>query len=203
MKKTKLIILAIIFLLSSSTGTILLWQDNQQRSSVISEEHYNIKENKTEEAIIQEKSEVLEENKNKQKEGDNQEKESETTEINNQGIENPEKEIKEGESQEKIEITEINKEEIKEVPSIVLYSAQGCPHCAIVEEYIKEHQLNEKILIEKKEVYYNKNDLIDLEEKAKKCGIDQSSIGIPLVWDGNRCFMGGDKVINYLSNYIN
>jgi len=80
---------------------------------------------------------------------------------------------------------------------IILFYGQGCPHCAKVEEYIKENKVKEKIAFEEKEVYYNQNNAKELGEKAKSCGIDQNEIGVPFLWDSGKCLIGDQDIINF------
>jgi len=80
---------------------------------------------------------------------------------------------------------------------IILFYGQGCPHCAKVEEYIKENKVKEKISFEEKEVYYNQNNAKELDEKAKSCGIDQNEIGVPFLWDSGKCLIGDQDIINF------
>jgi glutaredoxin len=114
---------------------------------------------------------------------------------------------------EKIEIKEENKEILniedkkiepdlpiipKKHEGIILFYGDGCPHCAIVEEFIKENKIDVKISFSKKEVYYNKENSSLLIEKAKICNFDTNSIGIPFLWDGTRCLVGDQDIIEFL-----
>ncbi|MCS6788983.1 MAG: hypothetical protein NZ484_00185 [Patescibacteria group bacterium] len=78
---------------------------------------------------------------------------------------------------------------------LILYYGEGCPHCAIVENYLKSNQL--KIGLEQKEVYYNQNNQKDLISKAKICNIPQNQIGIPFLWTGQNCIVGDQPIIDY------
>jgi glutaredoxin len=87
---------------------------------------------------------------------------------------------------------------------LILFYGRGCPHCANVENFIKENNVKAKILIEEREVYYNeenKNLLINL---ANKCGISSNKIGVPFLWDGinNECIMGDRQIISFLGEKI-
>ena len=80
---------------------------------------------------------------------------------------------------------------------IILFYGDGCPHCAIVEEYIKENNINDKISFAQKEVYYNQNNAKELEVKAKTCGLPTDSIGVPFLWDGSKCLVGDQDIIEF------
>ncbi|MGC9031341.1 MAG: glutaredoxin family protein [Minisyncoccia bacterium] len=86
--------------------------------------------------------------------------------------------------------------------SLILYYSIGCPHCAKVDEFLKENKLNNKIPLEKKEVYLHKKNQEELIEKAKNCGIT-SSIGVPFLWDGKNCYIGDREIINFLKEKFN
>lgn len=85
---------------------------------------------------------------------------------------------------------------------IILFYGQGCPHCAIVEEYIKENNIQDKISFVQKEVYYNQNNAKELEAKAKACGLPLNLIGVPFLWDGKNCLVGDQDIINFFKEKI-
>jgi glutaredoxin len=86
---------------------------------------------------------------------------------------------------------------------ITLFYGEGCPHCKIVDEYIEENVIKEKISFDEKEVYNNKINLEELREKAKFCGLSTESIGVPFLFDGKDCFIGDKEIINFLEKKNN
>jgi glutaredoxin len=90
-----------------------------------------------------------------------------------------------------------------EESQITLFYGDGCPHCAIVEDYIKNNNIKQKLSFEEKEVYYNQNNAKELEAKAKICGLATDSIGVPFLWDGLKCYVGDQDIINFLNQKIN
>lgn len=86
---------------------------------------------------------------------------------------------------------------------IIFFYGDGCPHCAIVEEYIKENKVNEKVAFSTKEVYYNRDNSKELEEKAKICGMPTDSIGVPFLWDGEKCLVGDVDIVEFFKQKIN
>jgi len=92
--------------------------------------------------------------------------------------------------------------ESQSASQIILFYGDGCPHCAIVEEYIKENNINDKISFAQKEVYYNQSNAKELETKAKICGLATDSIGVPFLWDGLKCYVGDQDIINFLNQKI-
>lgn len=80
---------------------------------------------------------------------------------------------------------------------IVLFYGEGCLHCKIVEEYIKENNIKDKVSFVEKEVYYNQENQKELIEKAKICGFPKNNIGVPFLWDGKTCIIGDQDIINF------
>ena len=93
----------------------------------------------------------------------------------------------------------------QDLKGIVLFYGIGCPHCAKVEEFIKENKIKEKIVFEEKEVYFNKDNVKKLVEIAKKCGFNEKEIGVPFLWDGEnqRCIVGDEPIINFFKEKLN
>jgi glutaredoxin len=90
----------------------------------------------------------------------------------------------------------------KPAQGITLFFGQECPHCVNVEKYIQENKIDEKVTLDKKEVYHNQNNAQELGKIAAGCGKDAGQIGVPFLYDGKSCFEGQDEVINFLSQYI-
>lgn len=80
---------------------------------------------------------------------------------------------------------------------IILFHGDGCPHCANVEKFIKDNNIEEKISFAKKEVYNNAANANELSQKAEKCGVDTKSIGVPFLWDGEKCLVGDTDIIDF------
>jgi len=80
---------------------------------------------------------------------------------------------------------------------IILFYGDGCPHCAIVEKYIEENNIKNKISFTQKEVYYNQNNAEELQTKAQICGLPANSIGVPFLWDGSKCIIGDQPIIDF------
>jgi len=84
----------------------------------------------------------------------------------------------------------------KETSAITLFSRYDCPHCQNVETYIRQNKIEEKIKFEKKEIHESANANL-LLEKAKLCAIPEDQIGVPLLFDGQKCYIGDQDIINY------
>jgi glutaredoxin len=86
---------------------------------------------------------------------------------------------------------------------IILFYGKGCPHCVKVEEYIKENNIQNKISFVQKEVYYNQDNAQELIYKAKTCGLPTNSIGVPFLWDGEKCLIGDQDIIIFFKQKTN
>lgn len=87
---------------------------------------------------------------------------------------------------------------------LVLYWGKGCPHCENVKKYIRENNLDDKLKIAYREVYYDNGNQTKLEETVKLCPeVDISQgIGVPLSFDPKekKCILGDTPVIEWLKN---
>ncbi|MDO9231465.1 MAG: hypothetical protein Q7U36_03265 [bacterium] len=86
---------------------------------------------------------------------------------------------------------------------IILFYGQECPHCKIVEKYIKDNKISEKVNFAQGEVYHNKTNSALLAEKAGKCGIDTKAIGVPFLWENDKCYVGQEEVIQFFKDKVN
>lgn len=82
--------------------------------------------------------------------------------------------------------------------TMILFYGDTCPHCQIVETYIQENGIKNKIQFEEKEVFQNQANAALLQRKAKECHLDLTQgIGVPFFFDGQQCLMGDEPIINY------
>ncbi len=86
---------------------------------------------------------------------------------------------------------------------IILFYGTGCPHCAIVDEYLEENKVEERMDFAHKEVYFNRTNANELEEKARACGMPTDSIGVPFLWDGEKCLVGDVDIVEFFKQKIN
>lgn len=86
---------------------------------------------------------------------------------------------------------------------IVFYFGETCPHCKLVEEFIEKNDVKSKVKFSEKEVYHNKDNANEAVAKAALCGIDKKDLGVPFLWDGEKCYIGDEKIINFFKEKIN
>jgi len=106
-------------------------------------------------------------------------------------------------SKNKPTVNEQTGQQNQAVNQIILFYGDGCPHCKIVEEYIANNKIKDKISFTQKEVYYNKANANELGEKAKFCGLPTDSIGVPFLFNGEKCFIGDQDIINFFKQKTN
>jgi len=85
---------------------------------------------------------------------------------------------------------------------IILFYGKGCPHCATVEKFIKDNNVDKKITFEHLEVYYNKTNIRLLAKKAKACGMFTDALPIPFLWDGSKCLTGPKDIITFFKHKL-
>lgn len=85
---------------------------------------------------------------------------------------------------------------------IVLFYGEGCPHCANVDKYVEDNNIKSKISFTNKEVFYNQKNAEEMAAKAKICGMQTNSIGVPFLWDGEKCLIGDQDIINFFKTKI-
>ena len=85
---------------------------------------------------------------------------------------------------------------------VILYYGNTCPHCKLVEDFISQNGIAQKVSFENKEVYQNQNNAIELGEKAQKCSLATDSIGVPFLWDGStsKCLVGDQAIIQFFKD---
>jgi len=85
-------------------------------------------------------------------------------------------------------------------PKMILFYGDTCPHCEVVEEFIAENNIKEKIQFKELEVYNNKANAQLLYKKATSCGLDvEQGVGVPFFFDGKNCLLGNKDIIDFLS----
>ncbi|MCB9812962.1 MAG: cytochrome c biogenesis protein [Pseudomonadales bacterium] len=93
----------------------------------------------------------------------------------------------------------VNYVKAQENSQIYFFYGTGCPHCVVVEDFFEKQHLLEKYPIEKKEIYFNKDNAIFFNKILDEKGIPTQERGVPTVIIGDKVFIG-DKPI--LDNFV-
>ena len=85
---------------------------------------------------------------------------------------------------------------------LILYYGETCPHCKIVEKYIADNNIEEKLKITHKEIYNNRANNDELISKANYCRLDLKNVGVPFLWTGSDCLIGDEPIIEFLNQQV-
>lgn len=85
---------------------------------------------------------------------------------------------------------------------LILYYGETCPHCKIVEQYITDNKIDQKIKIAHKEIYNNQANNDELVSKANYCQLDLKTVGVPFLWTGADCLIGDQPIIDFLNQQV-
>lgn len=80
---------------------------------------------------------------------------------------------------------------------IILFYGEDCPHCKVVDEFVENNKVEERISFEHREVYKNQTNATLMVAKARVCGLNTNSIGVPFLWDGSNCLIGDRDIISF------
>ncbi len=86
--------------------------------------------------------------------------------------------------------------------AIVYYYGETCSHCQEVQKWMSEEKIEEKIKIEKKEVWNNQKNSLELTKVAEFCRLNSSSIGVPFLFADGQCFIGVPEVKRVLTEKL-
>lgn len=89
---------------------------------------------------------------------------------------------------------------VKNQPKQILFYSNTCPHCQIVDEYIKTNKVKDYLVFQELEVSTNPINGQLLAKKAKTCGLPQDNLGVPFFFDGANCYLGDEDIIKYFSD---
>jgi hypothetical protein len=97
----------------------------------------------------------------------------------------------------KTKTNQVSANEVLTSSNPVLFYETTCPNCLIVEDFITQNKIEEKMTIQKIEVSSSTNAQI-LVAVAQRCNIPTTSLGVPLLWAQGKCYQGRIEVIDYL-----
>jgi hypothetical protein len=89
---------------------------------------------------------------------------------------------------------------IKNQPKQILFYSYTCPHCKVVEEYIKNNNVKDYLVFQELEVSTNPLNGQLLAKKAQSCGLSQDNLVVPFFFDGANCYVGDEDIIKHFSD---
>jgi glutaredoxin len=81
--------------------------------------------------------------------------------------------------------------------SVVYYYGEGCPHCETVQTFLQENNIVFGENLAKKEIWKNVTNQGEMLDRAKSCGLDEKTVGVPFLFADGECFIGEPKVRGY------
>ena len=88
--------------------------------------------------------------------------------------------------------------------AIILFSSNECPHCKIVEKYIADNNIKDKISFSEKEVGSNRANANLMMDKQKSCNWGVENNGkVPFLWTAEKCYLGQDEISQFFKDKIN
>lgn len=85
---------------------------------------------------------------------------------------------------------------------IVLFYGDGCPHCALVDAFIKDNNVEQKVPFVRKEVFNNKRNAREMAAFSKKCGLATEGMGVPFLWTGTTCVTGDKDIMAFFQSKV-
>jgi len=91
-----------------------------------------------------------------------------------------------------------------EANSSVLYYGETCPHCKIVEEFMKNNSIENQMEIIQKEAFSNKTNAEELLKVGEICKLPKEYIGaVPLLYADGKCYIGDKDIISFFQEKLN
>lgn len=85
-------------------------------------------------------------------------------------------------------------------PGNMLFFSKSCAHCAIVEQYITDNNIHQKLYFVEREITTDQEAYKLMPIIGQRCNINEQALGVPLFWDGNKCYSGDETIINYFKS---
>ena len=77
----------------------------------------------------------------------------------------------------------------------------GCSHCANVQAFFDSWDKKDKIQVDKKEVWNNKQNALLMRERANYCHLSQNSLAVPFLFTPQgQCITGDEPIINFFKD---
>ncbi len=88
---------------------------------------------------------------------------------------------------------------------IILFYGQECPHCQIVEKYVADNNIKNKVIFSEREVNHNSANADFMMKKQESCSqFDKNNIGaVPFLWTKEKCYIGQDEIMQFFKDKIN
>ncbi len=99
-----------------------------------------------------------------------------------------------------VSFTQINS--VLAISNGYLFYGQGCPHCEKVINFFQKNNIFQKLNLEKKEIYFHRDNLQDFLKICQKENISKSRQGVPMLFYHGQCIIGDQYIINFVKKNI-
>jgi len=89
------------------------------------------------------------------------------------------------------------KQTISVPPGKILFFSKTCQHCILVEQYITDNNIHQKIYFVERDITVDQEAYQLMPVIGQRCGFVEANLGVPFFWDGNKCYVGDESIINY------
>ncbi|MCX6792899.1 MAG: hypothetical protein NTY12_02645 [Candidatus Falkowbacteria bacterium] len=89
------------------------------------------------------------------------------------------------------------KTELTIPPGKILFISKTCSHCALVKQYISDNKVLAKTYFVERDITSDQEAYQIMPLVGQRCGFTESNLGVPLFWDGTKCYLGDENIINY------
>jgi len=83
----------------------------------------------------------------------------------------------------------------KEKTEIYLFTGQGCPHCALVDQYFKNDDIYSKYPVVRKEIYFSRDNAVFFNKVMDNLDVPSNQRGVPAVVMGKKILVGDRPII--------
>ena len=80
--------------------------------------------------------------------------------------------------------------------TVYFFYGQGCPHCAIVENYFEENRMYDAYAIDAREIYFNRENALLYTNLMSELGVPREERGVPAVVMGETVIVGDQPIIS-------
>lgn len=77
-----------------------------------------------------------------------------------------------------------------------------CPHCKLVEEFMKENNVSAKFSFDMRDVSMSQANRDQFLQAYDVCKLDKSNPGVPLFYANGSCYLGDVDIIKFLNKTI-
>lgn len=96
-----------------------------------------------------------------------------------------------------------NSTAVDENSPIIFFYGQECPHCQLVEKFIEDNKVGDKVNFSQAEVYHNAASAEIMKKKADLCQIAPQGMGVPFLWAEGKCYIGDQDIIQFFKDKMN